>query len=168
MYFEMLCQMKKSLGQLDKWLGAATAHAKDRPYDPNLLLDFRLAPDQFPLVRQVRTACDTAKFMASRLSGKPAPVFPDTETTIDELHARIRAVIAFLDGFSADDFKGAGARVVALPHWEGKVLSGADYFQQNAVPNFFFHLTHAYAILRHGGVNLGKRDFIGELPLRDA
>lgn len=76
MYYEMLCQMKKTLGQLDKWLDAATAFAKARPYDPNVLLDFRLAPDQFPLVRQVRTACDTAKFMASRLTGKEAPVYP--------------------------------------------------------------------------------------------
>jgi len=166
MYYETVCQMKKMLGQLDKWLDAATAFAQAKAFDPNLFLGFRLAPDQFGFARQVQTACDTAKLAASRLSAKEAPTHPDTEATLEELHARVRAVITYLDGFSAKDFEGAASRVVTQPRWEGKVMTGADYFLEHAVPNFFFHLTHSFAILRHNGVNVGKRDYLGALSLR--
>jgi len=166
MYYAMFCQMKKTLGQLDKWLDAATAFAKERSFDPNLFLEFRLAPDQFAMVRQVRSTCDTAKLGAARLTGKDAPVHADNETTMDELHARVRAVIAYLDTYTAKDFEGAATRVISQPRWEGKVMSGADYFLEHAVPNFFFHATHTYAILRAGGVAIGKRDFLGTMSLR--
>jgi len=166
MVYAIFSQMKKQLGQLDKWLEAAAADAKARSFDPNVFLGLRLSPDQFAFARQVQTACDTAKLAASRLTGKDAPSQPDTEQTLEELHARVRSVIAYLDTLSAKDFEGAGARVVTQPRWEGKVMSGADYFVEHAVPNFFFHLTHAYAILRHNGVNVGKRDYLGTLSLR--
>jgi hypothetical protein len=166
MYFETFRQMKKMLAQLDKWLESAAAFAQKKSFDPNLFVGFRLAPDQFALARQVQSACDAVKLAASRLSGKEAPVHPDTEQTLDELHARVRSVIAYLDGFSAKDFEGAAARVITLPRWEGKVMTGADYFLEHAVPNFFFHLTHTYAILRHNGVDVGKRDYLGTLTLR--
>jgi hypothetical protein len=166
MYYETLGQMKKQLGQLDKWLESAAAFAKAKSFDPDLFLGFRLSPDQFAFARQVQTACDTAKLAMSRLSGKEAPAHPDTEKTLDELRARVRSVIAYLDSFSAKDFEGAATRVVTQPRWEGKVMTGADYFLEHAVPNFFFHLTHAYAILRHNGVNVGKRDYLGTLSLR--
>ncbi|MGO9836290.1 MAG: DUF1993 family protein [Polyangiaceae bacterium] len=166
MYYETLGQMKKQLGQLDKWLESAAAFAKAKSFDPDLFLGFRLAPDQFAFARQVQTACDTAKLAMSRLSGKEAPAHPDTEKTLDELRARVRSVIAYLDSFSAKDFEGAATRVVTQPRWEGKVMTGADYFLEHAVPNFFFHLTHAYAILRHNGVEIGKRDYLGALSLR--
>jgi len=166
MYYETLCQMKKMLGQLDKWLEAATAYAQSKSFDPNVFVGFRLAPDQFAFARQVQSTCDTAKLAAARLAGKDAPTHPDTEQTLDELRARVRTVVAYLDGFSAKDFGGAAARVITQPRWEGKVMSGADYFLEHAVPNFFFHITHAYAILRHNGVNIGKRDYLGPLSLR--
>ncbi len=166
MYYETFGQMKKMLGQLDKWLEAADAFAKAKPFDPNLYLEFRLAPDQFAFARQVQTACDTCKLAASRLGGKEAPTHPDTEKTLDELHARVRAVIGYLDGFSAKDFEGAAKRVITQPRWEGKTMTGADYFLEHAVPNFFFHVTHAFAILRHNGVGIGKRDYLGALSLR--
>jgi hypothetical protein len=166
MYYETFLQMKKMLGNLDKWLDAAAAFAQTKSFDPNLFLGFRLAPDQFPFVRQVQAACDTAKLAAARLTGKEAPSHPDTEKTIEELHARVGAVVAYLDGFTANDFEGAATRVVSQPRWEGKVMSGADYFLEHALPNFFFHVTHAYAILRHNGVGLGKRDYLGSLSLR--
>jgi hypothetical protein len=166
MYYETLCQMKKMLGQLDKWLDTAAAFAQSKSFDPNLFLAFRLAPDQFGFARQVQTACDTAKLAASRLSGKDAPTHPDTEATLEELHTRVRAVIAYLDGFSAKDFEGAATRVVTQPRWEGKVMTGANYFLEHAVPNFFFHVTHSFAILRHNGVDIGKRDYLGTLSLR--
>ena len=166
MYFETVGQMKKMLGQLDHWLDAAAAFAQKKSFDPNLFLGFRLAPDQFAFARQVQAACDTAKLAASRLAGKDAPTHPDSEQTLDELHTRVRAVSAYLDGFSAKDFEGAANRVVSQPRWQGKVMSGADYFLENAVPNFFFHITHAFAILRHNGVEVGKRDYLGPLSLR--
>jgi hypothetical protein len=168
MYTELFGQMKKMLGQLDKWLDAAAAHAEKKAFEPNVFLGLRLAPDQFAFARQVQTACDTAKLAASRLSGKDAPSHPDTEQTLDELHARVRSVIAYLDGFSAKDFEGAATRSITQPRWEGKTMSGADYFVEHALPNFFFHLSHAFAILRHNGVNVGKRDYLGALSLRAA
>jgi hypothetical protein len=166
MYYETLGQMKKMLRQLDKWLEAAEAFAKTKSFDPDLFLGFRLAPDQFAFARQVQTACDTAKLAASRLSGKDAPAHPDTEKSLDDLRGRVRSVLAYLEGFSAKDFEGAATRVVTQPRWEGKVMTGADYFLEHAVPNFFFHITQAYAILRHNGVNVGKREYLGALSLR--
>jgi hypothetical protein len=166
MYYQTIVQMKKMLGQVDKWLESAAIFAHTRSFDPNLFLGFRLAPDQFAFARQVQTACDTAKLAASRLTGKEAPAHPDSEQTLDELRTRVRAVIAYLDGFSAKDFEGAATRVVTQPRWEGKIMTGADYFLEHAVPNFFFHLNHAYAILRHNGVSIGKRDYLGTLSQR--
>jgi hypothetical protein len=164
--YESFLQMKKMLGQLDKWLDTGEAYAKEKSFDPNLFLGFRLAPDQFGFARQVQTACDTAKLAASRLSAKEAPKHADTEQTLEELHTRVRAVVSYLDGFSAKDFEGAETRVITQPRWEGKVMSGADYFREHVTPNFFFHITHCYAILRHNGVPVGKRDYLGALSQR--
>jgi hypothetical protein len=166
MYYEAFGQMKKQLGQLDKWLDQAAGFAREKAFEPNDVLGFRLAPDQYAFVRQVQSACDSAKLGASLLVGREAPVHPDTEQTLDELHVRVRAVIGYLDGFSPDDFADAATRIFSRPHWEGKVMSGADYFREGIMPNFYFHLTHAYAILRHIGVPLGKRDYLGALSLR--
>lgn len=163
MYFETVNQMKKMLGQMDKWLETAAAHAVAKKFEPSVYLGLRLAPDQFAFARQVQMTCDTAKMAVARVTGKDAPAHPDNEQTIDELRARIKSTIGFLDGFSAKDFDGAATRVVTQPRWEGKVMSGADYFMEHAVPNFFFHLNHAYAILRHNGVAIGKRDYLGTL-----
>jgi hypothetical protein len=166
MYFELIGQMKKMLGQLDHWLEAAGAFAASKKFDPLNFASLRLAPDQFPFAKQVQTACDMAKFVATRLSGKPAPAHPDTEQTLDELRARVQSVVSYLDGFSAKDFEGAATRVVTTPRWEGKIMTGADYFREHGQPNFFFHITHAYAILRHAGVPLGKRDYLGPVNLQ--
>lgn len=166
MYFQTLGQMKKMLLQLETWLGAAAAHAKAKSFDPNLFLGFRLAPDQFAFARQVQVACDTAKLMTSRLTGKEAPKHADDEITLDALATRIKDVVAYLDGVTTKDLEAAATQVITQPRWEGKVMSGADYFLEHALPNFFFHLTHAYAILRHNGVAIGKRDFLGPLSQR--
>lgn len=168
MYDETFRQMKKMLGQLDRWLEAAEAYAKQKSFDPNLFLGFRLAPDQFAFARQVQIACDTVKLAASRLGGKEAPVQADNEQTIDELRARVKSVISYLDGFSAKDFAGAATVTITQPRWEGKTMTGADYFLEHAMPNFFFHITTAYAILRHNGVPIGKRDYLGQLTQRPA
>jgi uncharacterized protein len=167
MYFETLGQFKKTLAQLDKWLEAAAAHATTKSFDPSVYLSLRLAPDQFAFARQVQVACDTAKLAASRLSGKEAPKHADDEQNLDDLRARIKSVLEYLNGFSAADFEGAATRQVTQPRWEGKYMLGADYFLEHALPNFFFHSTHAYAILRHNGVSLGKKDFLGTLSMHN-
>jgi len=166
MYFQMFGEMKKVLGQMTTWLDAAEAHAKAKSFEASTILGFRLAPDQFALARQVQIACDTTKQGSSRLTGKEAPSNPDTEATVDELRARIKTAIAYLDGFTAKDFEGAATRVISTPRWEGKVMTGADYFLEHVTPNFFFHAAHVYAILRHNGVSIGKKDYLGPLTLR--
>jgi uncharacterized protein len=168
MYYETFRQMRKQLGQLDKWLEMATTNAKERSFEPDVLVGARLAPDQFAFARQVQIACDTAKLGASRLTGKEAPAHPDTEKTIDELRARVQSVITYLDGLTAADFEKAATASITQPRWEGKSMAGADYFLEHVVPNFFFHLTTVYAILRHNGVPVGKRDYLGALTMRSA
>jgi uncharacterized protein len=163
MHYQTIRQFRKTLGQLDTWLTAAASYAATKAFDPKIFLGLRLAADQFPFARQVQITCDTAKLAASRLSGKEAPVHADTEQSLEELHGRVQSVLAYLDGFSAADFEGAATRVITQPRWEGKVMSGTDYFLEHALPNFYFHASHSYAILRHNGVPLGKKDFLGAL-----
>jgi hypothetical protein len=166
MHHDIILEMKKLLGQVPAWLDKAAAHATTKKYDVDKLLQARLARDQFPLVRQFQAACDQAKYAAGRTTGKAQPAHPDTEATVDELKARCASVVAYLDTFSAKDFEGIATRTVTTPRWEGKVMSASDYLVQHATPNFFFHLTTAYAILRHNGVDVGKRDFLGQLSFR--
>ncbi len=166
MYHRLFQQFEKSLGQLDKWLEAAGAVAKAKSFDPNVFLGLRLAPDQFAFARQVQAACDTAKLAAARLTGKEAPAQPDTEQTLDELRARVKSTVGYLQSLTAPDFAGAAERSVTQPRWKEKSMTGADYFVEHALPNFFFHLTHAYAILRHNGVSIGKGDYLGALTMR--
>jgi hypothetical protein len=166
MYFQIVSQMKKQLGQMDKWFDIATEYAKTKSFDVNVLVTSRLAPDQLAFARQVQIACDTTKLGASRIAGKEAPSHADSEQTIEELRARVRSVIAYLDTFTEKDFEGAATRSVTQPRWEGKVMTGHDYFLEHVMPNFFFHLTHVYAILRHNGVPVGKRDYLGTLTQR--
>jgi hypothetical protein len=164
--FPIIQEFAKTLRNLDQWLVKATEHAKKKNFDVNVLVDARLAPDQYPLVRQVQSACDTTKFCAAYLSGKEAPAHPDNEKTFEELHARITKCLAFVDSVKEADYKGFEDRKVA-PKWlEGKWIKGNDYLVQMAIPNFFFHATTAYAILRHNGVDVGKMDFIGQIPVQ--
>ncbi|MBK8253958.1 MAG: DUF1993 domain-containing protein [Polyangiaceae bacterium] len=166
-YADAVSQLIKMLENVDRWLTAGEEHAKKKSFDPNVLLTQRLAPDQFALLRQVQAACDAAKFFAARLSGKTAPSHPDTETNMAELHARIGAVTEYLKGFSAADFAGADTCIVPLGFAPGKGMKGADYAREMALPNFYFHCVTAYSILRHNGVELGKRDYIGNMAIID-
>ena len=125
-------------------------------------------PDQFPLARQVQIACDTVKLSAGFLTGKPVPSQEDNEKTLAELQARVRSTITLLDGLTPKDFEGAATRVVSQPRWKGEWMTGADYFIEHTIPNFYFHLTTAYAILRHNGVAVGKRDYLGVQSKRPA
>jgi hypothetical protein len=165
LYQSTILQFKNTLGQLDKWLDAAVALADSKKFDVSVLLSSRLAPDQYPLLRQIQSACDSAKSTAARLTGQEPPKHPDTETTLEEIRARIAKVLAYLDTFQAADFAGAEERKIVLPFIPDKYLLGADYVTQMQLPNFYFHAAHAYAILRHNGVALGKTDYIGHLTL---
>ncbi|HET6983754.1 MAG TPA: DUF1993 domain-containing protein [Myxococcaceae bacterium] len=164
--YPLVLEMKKMLGQMNGWIDKAEAHAASKDYDPSTLLQARLAPDMFPLVRQYQNACDTAKFAAAFTTGKEPPSHPDTEQTFAEVRARIASVIEYLGTFTAADFESAESREVKRPRWEGKSMRAGDYFIEQALPNFFFHVTTAYALLRHNGLELGKRDFIGKLSFQ--
>jgi uncharacterized protein len=165
LYETTVLQFKITLGQIDKWLDAGVALAESKKFDPSVLLNARLAPDQYPLLRQIQAACDAAKSTAARLTGQEPPKHPDTETTLEEIRARIAKVLAYLDTFKAEDFVAAEERKIVLPFMPDKYLLAPDYVTQLQLPNFYFHATHAYAILRHNGVGLGKTDYIGHLSL---
>jgi hypothetical protein len=162
----IVAEIKKLLGGIDGWLDKTVAHATAKKFDPNTLLTARLAPDMFPLARQIQATCDQAKYAAARVAGKEVPSHPDTEQTVDELRKRVASVVAYLGTFSAKDFEGTDDRSVTTPRWEGKSLTATNYLLEHAMPNFFFHLMATYAILRHNGIDLGKRDFLGALTWR--
>lgn len=165
--YEFIPQFIKTLSAIERWLDKAEAFAKTKPFEPVTLLSARLAPDQYPLVRQIQVACDMAKTGAARLSGKEPPSHPDTEQTIEQIRKRIQTCTAYLKTFKPADFEGAETRTVPLAFMPGKGLAGHDYLVEMVLPNFYFHATTAYAILRHNGVDLGKQDFIGTLNLKD-
>jgi hypothetical protein len=154
----------KLLRQVDRWLDKAVAYADQKKFDPELLLGARLAPDQYPLLRQIQAACDQAKFTCAKLAGKDPPAHPDTEQTLAEIRARLRTVIEYLETFKREDFQGAEERPCGHIWMQGKMMRGGDYLDHMALPNLHFHLTTAYAILRHNGVELTKGDYLGSLP----
>ena len=160
-------QMSKMLRNMDGWLEKTESHAKTKGFEVDVLLTARLAPDQFALVRQIQSACDGAKFTAARLAGIEAPSHPDEEKTVAELRQRIRSTLSFLETVTPERFAGAADREVTLAFLPGKASKGEEYFIDFALPNFYFHVTTTYAILRHNGVDLGKRDFLGSVRLHD-
>jgi hypothetical protein len=159
-------QLIKMLKNVDRWLVAASAHADRKKYDVNNLVKFRLAPDQFAFDQQVQAVCDNARLLVARLAGQDAPAHPEAAATFDQLRARVASVIGELAAFSPDDFVGAEDRKISLPWMDGKWMRGDEYIAQFALANFYFHVVTAYAILRHNGVELGKREFIGGVPMR--
>jgi hypothetical protein len=167
MIYELIVpQSTKMLHNLSRILDKAVQHAEAKKFDVEVLLNSRLAPDQFAFIRQIQIACDTAKLGAARLSGKEAPKHDDTEKTMPELKARIEDTIGFLNKLSPADFNGAETKHITQPRWEGKYLAGAEYANQHVLPNLYFHLTTAYSILRHNGVEVGKKDYLGEMPYK--
>lgn len=156
----------KSLGNLQKILDKAAAFADAKKIAPEVLLQSRLAPDMFPLIRQIQIACDTTKLGAARLTGKEAPTHDDKEVTLADVKTRIDSVVSYLKTFKPEDFKGAEERKITQPRWEGKWLTGTEYTLHHVLPNLYFHLTTAYAILRHNGVEIGKKDYLGDMPYK--
>lgn len=159
-------QFIKMLKNLNRILDIGAQFAESKKIDTEVLLQSRLAPDQFNLIRQVQIACDTAKLGASRLTAKEAPIHEDKEKTLPELKARIEDVIKYLGTFKPEDFNGAEERKISQPRWEGKYLTGAEFVGQHVLPNIYFHITTAYSILRHNGVEIGKKDYLGEMPYK--
>lgn len=154
--------MVHALKSLKTILDKAEQHATEHKIDPSVLLNYRLAPDMFALTRQVQLTTDFAKSCAARLAGVDLPKYEDTETTFAELRERITKTLDFIASIAPHQLAGAENRDVTIPiRGEPKTFTGLDYFNGFAVPNFYFHATAAYAILRHAGVNLGKRDFLG-------
>jgi hypothetical protein len=150
------------LTSLSAILKKAAAHAEAKKIDPAVFVNARIAPDMFPLARQVQIATDHAKGAAARLAGVDVPSFPDTETTFDELQQRITKTLDFIKGLKPAQFDGGESRDVTLTIAGQKMTwKGATYLFHFALPNFYFHATTTYDILRHNGVDVGKRDFIG-------
>jgi len=161
-------QFSHGLRNLKTFLLKARTYAEERKFDENNYLGMRLAPDMFPLVKQVQITTDIAKGTAARLSGKTAPVFEDKETTVTELLTRIDRAIEFLQTLGHEDFKNYPSTKASFPWKPGVFLAGQDLYITHAIPNFYFHMTTTYALLRHAGVVIGKGDFLGEQPWQKA
>jgi hypothetical protein len=154
---------QQMLGGLAGVLAKAEAHAIERKIDPAALLQSRLSPDMFPLVRQVQVACDFAKSVPARLAGADVPSYDDTEQTFAELQERIAKTLAFIEGLDAARFEGSAQREIVLRPGTPKERSigGQAYLLAYGLPQFFFHVTTAYDLLRHNGVQIGKKDYMG-------
>lgn len=155
---------QQMLNALDDVLAKAQAHAEQRKIDPPALLQARLYPDMFPLVRQVQIASDFAKSVSARLAGVEVPAFEDTEQTFEELRARIAKTLDFIGGLQPSAFEGAGQRRITLRPGTPKerTLDGQSYLVHYGLPQFFFHVATAYGLLRHSGVEIGKKDYMGQ------
>ena len=168
MYYQVIAQCTQSLKNLEICLDKAERYAATKKFDAGVLMTSRLAPDMQPFTYQVQSACDYVKAGAAWLSGQTPPRHEDNEQTIDELSARIRKTIAFAESVNEAQYAHAGESKVKLSWAPGKVIGGEDYLLQMTIPNTFFHLAMAYAILRHNGVDVGKMDFLGSINLVDA
>lgn len=166
MYQASIPSFVRMLGNLSAILDKAAAHAEAKKIDPSIFVNARLAPDMFPLSRQVQIATDMVKGCAARLAGIEVPRYEDNETTFAELQARIAKTKAFLESVSASQVDGSEDRQITLK-FGSKELSflGQAYLLDFVIPNFHFHLTTAYAILRHNGVEIGKKDYTGDYSL---
>jgi hypothetical protein len=155
------------LNAMSAVLDKAAAAAAAKKVDAAVLLNWRLAPDMFALARQVQVAADHAKNGSARLAGVEPPKFEDNETTIDQLKERLAKTVAFLKTLDAKAIDAASDREITFPLGPAKGhMKGSDYLNHFVLPNFYFHLTAAYAVARHCGVELGKRDFLGAIPIK--
>lgn len=163
MYSASVPVFVRMLNNLAAVLEKGDAHAKAKNIDPAVLLGCRLYPDMFPLTRQVQIACDSAKGGAARLAGVDIPVFEDNEKTFADLVARIKKTVAFLETLKPAQIDGSEDKTITLEMRTGPVsFKGQAYLLNNVHPNFYFHVTTTYGILRHNGVELGKRDYLGK------
>lgn len=156
-----------TLGALSKLLDKAETYCTSKKIDPGVLLGYRLAPDMFPLTKQIQIACDQAKNGSARLAGMEPPKFEDTEKTIPELKERISKVLAFVKSIDRKAIDSSAERIITLPLGPKKgEMKGADYLNHFVLPNFYFHAATAYGLMRHAGVDIGKQDFLAGIPLK--
>lgn len=167
MYNVTVPEFIRSLEALKGILIKAKEYAAEKKIEDSAILGARLALDQFPFGRQVQITADYAKGTCARLTGVENPKMEDNEQTIDELTVRLDKTIAFLKTFTPEQFEGSEDREVPIYFMPGKFLYGLEYLNVTALPNFYFHLTTAYSILRHHGMDLGKADYIGAVNFRD-
>jgi len=160
-------QFTKMLKNLDGILAKIKPFAEAKKIEPEVLLNSRLAPDQFNFIRQVQIATDSAKLCVAKITGKDAPTHDDKETTVEQLQKRIAETISYLGTVTEKDFAGAQERKITTPRWEGKWLNGYEYAIQHSIPNVYFHVTVAYEILRHNGLDVGKKDYLGPMPFKN-
>ena len=158
MYAASVPVFQQMLGGLSGVLRKAEAHAAERKIEPNALLQARLYPDMFPLLRQVQVAADFAKGCCARLAGEDVPRYEDTEETFADLRERVGRTLAFISSLPQDGIEASAQRDITT---SARQFKGQDYLLHYAMPHFYFHATTAYAILRHNGVEIGKKDFIG-------
>jgi len=164
MYSASVPVFVRLLGNLSAWLDKAAAHAEAKKFDQSVYITSRLAPDMLPFPNQIQIACDGVKFGVARLSGVEAPKFEDNETTLAQLKERIAKTLAFVQSVDADKIVGTEEKDINVPRRAGVlVMKGERYLHQFVMPNFYFHVTTAYSLLRHNGVELGKADFLGSL-----
>ncbi len=165
LYHQTVPVFSHQLKNLAAILKLAAKDAKARNIDPSVLLNSRLAPDMLPLVSQVRIATDNVKGCCGRLAGVDAPTLADNETTFVELDQRIKTVLKFLRTLKPAQFEGAESRKIAMVMPIGTIeFNGLDYFNGWALPNFYFHYSTAFSILRHNGLGIGKKEFLGQVP----
>ena len=159
----------KALVNMRSILDKAEEYAEEKGFEQSYLLDFRLYPDQYPLYRQIRIACIEAKGAPARLAGIDAPKFKDkdNEPSIEDLKSRINRTIVFLKSIKAKDIDGTEEKRIPISFKPGKYLTGLEYITEMVLPNFYFHITTAYSILRHNGLDIGKKDYLGEIGLKD-
>jgi uncharacterized protein len=164
MYDQTVSAMSRMLLNLDAIVSKAEQYAAEKKINPDVLVQARLYPDMLPFVVQIRIATDTAKGAAARLSGTEMPKWADDEATFEEIHARIRKALTYLAGFKPRQFEGSESKDIELKLPNRTLqFTGQDYVLGFALPNFYFHVTTAYNILRHNGLDIGKMDFLGEI-----
>ena len=168
MYHQVVSQCTQSLKNIEVWFDKAEQFAAAKQFDVGVLLSGRLAPDMKPLIYQVQSACDYVKAAAAWLSGQTPPKHEDNEETLDELRARIRKTVDFAESVTEAQYEGAKDRKVSFSWAPGKVIGGEDYLVQMTIPNVYFHIAMVYAVLRSGGVDVGKMDFLGAISFVDA
>jgi uncharacterized protein len=165
MYFQVIAQYAQALKNIEGWLDKAQQHATARNFEVGILMNGRLAPDMGNFIYQIQSACDYVKGAAAWLSDQAPPRHEDNETTIDQLRARLQKTITFVESIPEDRYANAAEQKIRVS-WSppGQIIRGQDYLLQVSIPNIYFHVMAAYAILRHNGVDLGKMDFLG--PIR--
>ena len=166
MYYQTNQQFIKMLNNISAMLDKVVSFSEEKKISPEVILNSRLAPDQFNLIRQIQVCCDSAKLGMARMTEKVPPKNEDNEKTVEEIKARIQSTVDYLSSLTEDDFKESKNKKVEFPFRICFYVSGEEAFIEFLIPNFYFHVTTAYSIIRHNGLNVGKADYAGDMPFK--